>query len=57
MEPCDWLALWCTDGFDVLVEVRPSFHTVKDERSPALAGSAVSLFGLVHSRRLLFLLG
>lgn len=21
VEPCDWLALWCTDGFDVLVEV------------------------------------
>lgn len=25
VEPCDWLALWCTDGFDVLVEVRLSF--------------------------------
>lgn len=49
MEPCDWLALWCTDGFDVLVEVRPSLHTIQDEGSPALAGSAVSLFGLVHS--------
>ncbi|KAM4593720.1 SHC SH2 domain-binding protein 1 isoform 2-T2 [Odontesthes bonariensis] len=22
LEPCDWLALWCTDVFDVLVEVR-----------------------------------
>uniref|UniRef100_UPI0037E760C8 SHC SH2 domain-binding protein 1 n=1 Tax=Semicossyphus pulcher TaxID=241346 RepID=UPI0037E760C8 len=22
VEPCDWLALWCTDVFDVLVEVR-----------------------------------
>lgn len=22
VEPCDWLALWCTDGFDVLVEVQ-----------------------------------
>lgn len=30
VEPCDWLALWCTDGFDVLVEVGPSFYIVKD---------------------------
>ncbi|XP_017275072.1 SHC SH2 domain-binding protein 1 isoform X2 [Kryptolebias marmoratus] len=22
LEPCDWMALWCTDVFDVLVEVR-----------------------------------
>ncbi|XP_037553565.1 SHC SH2 domain-binding protein 1 [Nematolebias whitei] len=22
LEPCDWLALWCTDVFDVLVEVK-----------------------------------
>ncbi len=22
MEPCDWLALWSTEVFDVLVEVR-----------------------------------
>ncbi|CAG5850759.1 unnamed protein product [Menidia menidia] len=22
LEPCDWLALWCTDVFDVLVEVQ-----------------------------------
>ncbi|XP_074521759.1 SHC SH2 domain-binding protein 1 [Halichoeres trimaculatus] len=22
LEPCDWLALWCTDMFDVLVEVQ-----------------------------------
>lgn len=28
VEPCDWLALWCTDGFDVLVEVRPRFYIV-----------------------------
>ncbi|XP_015832637.3 SHC SH2 domain-binding protein 1 isoform X1 [Nothobranchius furzeri] len=21
LEPCDWMALWCTDAFDVLVEV------------------------------------
>uniref|UniRef100_A0AAQ5YVN5 Right handed beta helix domain-containing protein n=1 Tax=Amphiprion ocellaris TaxID=80972 RepID=A0AAQ5YVN5_AMPOC len=24
LEPCDWLALWSTDVFDVLVEVRPT---------------------------------
>ena len=27
LEPCDWLALWCTDVFDVLVEVRPAATT------------------------------
>lgn len=28
VEPCDWLALWSTDVFDVLVEVRPTFTHV-----------------------------
>lgn len=28
VEPCDWLALWSTDVFDVLVEVSPSFRNV-----------------------------
>lgn len=29
VEPCDWLALWCTDGFDVLVEVGSFFILLK----------------------------
>lgn len=28
VEPCDWLALWSIDVFDVLVEVRPTFRRV-----------------------------
>ncbi len=28
VEPCDWLALWSTDVFDVLVEVRSTFRHV-----------------------------
>uniref|UniRef100_A0A3P8RIK7 SHC SH2-domain binding protein 1 n=1 Tax=Amphiprion percula TaxID=161767 RepID=A0A3P8RIK7_AMPPE len=30
LEPCDWLALWSTDVFDVLVEVRPTVTHISD---------------------------
>lgn len=63
VEPCDWLALWCTDGFDVLVEVRPSCYFVKDvavlypQGSPALACSTALHFGLFKIHYFFPLLG
>lgn len=48
VEPCDWLALWSTDVFDVLVEVSWCFsqsvwfHIVTLLNKPALQPSAVA---------------
>lgn len=45
VEPCDWLALWSTDVFDVLVEVRPTFrHVSVNIVNVALLSHCICLF-------------